>query len=400
MLILAAALSGAAAAQSPPPNKPMPGFRDIPLDAGLAASKAESKPLLLFFDADFSIASRRFAFTTLRDPQVLKLLSERVIAVRVDAAKQRDLCDRYRVDNVPMLLLLNDEGRETDCLMAFGRPKEMIAALEAALRGEDAEARARKLVAEFGEKDPLAREQLASALDRKRDFPAALREYLWCFDEGFKDIRYAAVRRDALINALASLGRDYPPADRALRDRRQEYTKLLLGDSDDPHLARTLAALNRALDDEPATLALLDKLPAESRRRRVLLEQALDVLVAQGRYELVAETIDPMRDFRSKVQLARLSGIGCCSVHSRRGTGSTQTVVERGAALVEVLAATARDQEARDLIAMVLAFEENDENRARLKQALIRAKRPELVEAVDAVPAAPPKPDLPGLGLP
>jgi len=93
---------------------------------------------------------------------------------------------------------------------------------------------------------------------RGEKLPEALSELLWCFDEGMKGSpMMRKVRRIFVSNAMGRLGKTYPPALEALRERRG---KIRLNWQNDAEDWRDLVAINRALGEDPLTLEFYDEL--------------------------------------------------------------------------------------------------------------------------------------------
>ncbi|TAK91642.1 MAG: sigma-70 family RNA polymerase sigma factor, partial [Verrucomicrobia bacterium] len=130
-----------------------------------------------------------------------------------------------------------------------------------------------------------SRYQNAQQLARNGDPAGALKEYLWCFDEGMVKVEsFKGVRTSFLLSSIAELGKDYPEALTALRERRDSVSQRFLSGDSDHNTAYDLASLNRALKDDQHTLSLLDQLPAGDSRRKPLAAGAYDQLVEAQRY--------------------------------------------------------------------------------------------------------------------
>ncbi len=126
-------------------------------------------------------------------------------------------------------------------------------------------ARAVKAIARL--QDPLADQSRQVAMERykeaqrlaKEGKPAeALIGLLWCFDKGKEVPGMDAVRRSAIVSALASLGASYPPALQALCERRDQArmnSTTKAGNSTD---WPDFVAINHYLGEDSVTLAFYD----------------------------------------------------------------------------------------------------------------------------------------------
>lgn len=369
-------------------------FRAQTLPEALVAAGTENKPLLLYVHTRW----QQLPIVILDDPRVKTTLADRFVALRCDLADQPDVAARYDVSRLPLFLLLNADGRETDRIIPFGSPGDIERELQAAAEGINAEDRARTLLERMGSENPFARERLADALTRRERYAEALTEYAWLLDVALKNVMFAAARRDLVAADMARLSSHYPPALDELRKRRTAWADALLAGADDANVARNVASADRALSADADTLALFDKLPAESRARQVLFDRVIDQLIDGGRYNDALRSINPLEHYQLQLQLAgRGGGLACCSLHSARGPGAATPLIERGARLVEATAAKKMDDVARKLIVQTLAVEDTPNSRAILKQRLERVARQDLVSSFPAtVSSQPAKPSTEG----
>jgi thiol:disulfide interchange protein len=103
--------------------------RDLP--AALDRARSEDKPVLINFYADWCVWCKRLEATTLRDAEVASLLKERVIPVSLDVdGDGRELSNRYRVDGLPTILVLDAEGRELGRIPGYISPTGFLETVE------------------------------------------------------------------------------------------------------------------------------------------------------------------------------------------------------------------------------------------------------------------------------
>lgn len=126
-----------------------------------------------------------------------------------------------------------------------------------------------------------ARYKHAQELAKTGNHEEALKEFLWCYDEGMPLIAsYGGVRYSFLLQMIAKLGETYPPALAAMRERRDQaeqrteivkttagYVEVLAGVGDLLH-ARELAASILAYDGSPEAKAILQEHAARARPPR------------------------------------------------------------------------------------------------------------------------------------
>jgi YHS domain-containing protein/thioredoxin-related protein len=88
-----------------------PDWLDSVDDAQRLAAEG-NLPILLHFDASWCGACRRMEKQVLHDTAVKAILGKRLIGVRVDADRHRDLISRYRVSTLPTEIVIAADGTE------------------------------------------------------------------------------------------------------------------------------------------------------------------------------------------------------------------------------------------------------------------------------------------------
>jgi hypothetical protein len=143
--------------------------------------------------------------------------------------------------------------------------------------------------------DPMAKMDHARELVRLGKHEEALKDLLWCYDEGMKDHpEFVGVRVSFLPSQIAELGKTYPPALDALRERRNAAEALVKetgGAWNHSFALMELASLNHVLGNDAANLLLYDRLRAEqpgSPLLTFLQSVVADELVRVGRAEEAA----------------------------------------------------------------------------------------------------------------
>ncbi|HEX5223178.1 MAG TPA: sigma-70 family RNA polymerase sigma factor [Verrucomicrobiae bacterium] len=220
-----------------------------------------------------------------------------------------------------------------------------------------------------------ARYKNAQELARNGDAAGALREYLWCFDIGMRQVAgYAGVRGSYLLSSIVELGKDHPEALAALRERRDQAFQRILESGNDPGAALDYSSLNRALKEDPNLLAFYDQLPPDDQRRKAVAELAYDQLLTAQRYAdaLLGRSYDKiqMHFETGKMDLPLPESIPNREIllQQRRNSLIKTTVKD-----VEVLAGAGDLTQARTLAQRLLAYDNSTETSALLSQHLARA---------------------------
>jgi hypothetical protein len=204
----------------------------------------------------------------------------------------------------------------------------------------------------------------------------ALRELLWCLDEGLPGLTTsntsAEIARAA--RALGKLAERDPAALAALQERVEKLRQRIAAPAGNRQEVPTLAALAQAAGNEAVLLALHDQLPPGDRRRTSLAIYARDQLIAARRYE------DALggSSYRSMVSSFELLTEGTRATGPARGFA-----IRRAATNIEVLAGAGKLEEARELSAKVLRFDPTPETVALLQSHLTRAGQPNLLPPVE-----------------
>lgn len=243
--------------------------------------------------------------------------------------------------------------------------------------GEDALARAERALVSKGADDPLTRERYAAALVGVGRLDEGLAAYLDLAQQAVAAASPAAVvRRGRVLDALAQLGRSHAPARAALEAAAVQAAELLHAeDAGDPRLAADLGAALELAGRHDRVLALFDELAAANPARVGLFDLVFDDLLEAGRYAEVLQLIEPRTGFAGEAALARRTLVTRPALALQgSGRGTFAFALERGMGLVEALAGTGADREARALTQEVLALStDRRHTRAALRSRLVRA---------------------------
>ncbi len=265
-------------------------FYDLSFDDARVKAQAESKSVMVDFYTTWCAPCKQLDKTTFKDEEVVKWLREKTVALKVDAEKQKDLAKRYRISAYPTIVFLKPDGTQTGQVTGYLKTKEFLSQAADALAGISRADRIKGEMTSDGGDDPLKRQALGDALTREGKHEEALGHYLWCFDHGNEHAGYGGVRLSFLLSKIGALGRNYPPALAALRERRDKATDAVVSGKGTFEQAMELNAINRQLGENGRTLEVYDKLAQgadaqDNELRAPMFNEVLDLLLDAERYQ-------------------------------------------------------------------------------------------------------------------
>lgn len=236
-------------------------FLGLSFEEAKARADKERKPIFIDFFTTWCGPCKMLERQTWKDPKAIEWLERRTIPLKIDAEKEERLAGRYRVEAYPTLLFLKSDGTELDRIVGFTEAKEFIQEGEGILSGKDALTRAREKLEAAGVNNPMARMEYARKLAEKDKPAEALKEYLWCFDEGLgHNSAFAGVRLSFLLSNIKNLGQSYPPALDALRERGNKAREQVLAGQGGLQAVMDFASLSETLDEGQQAMAIYQQL--------------------------------------------------------------------------------------------------------------------------------------------
>ena len=100
-------------------------------DAAFTRARAEGKPVLINFYAEWCVWCKHLESVTFRDSKVAGVLAARVVPLSVDIdAVDTDLLRQHRVEAPPTIVLMNPEGQELGRIPGYMPPAGFLRAVE------------------------------------------------------------------------------------------------------------------------------------------------------------------------------------------------------------------------------------------------------------------------------
>lgn len=382
-LVFALALSPSAASA----DEPLDGlFRPLAFPAALETATREQKLVLVDFHATWCGPCRLLDQTTWQDAKVVARVAPTAVAIKVDVDRERDLAKRFKIEAMPTILLLAADGTERDRYVGYLAPAAFLAKYDATLAGRSSVAAARDTVKAKGAKDPKARLELARGLANQENGGAeALEHFLWCYDAGVAaDARFAS-QRNRIPGMIASLGRKYPAALDALRERRAaQWTNLSRpGAKPTTKDCEQLGHLDAALRDEALILDAVTAFKPNASALKAYGEPVQSRLVDMKRYAEALAVSDVEPELAKMEQmLERVESTG--SMSPRQLADLKRKAAKEGALPLEMLAGAGETARAKDLLRRLLAWDDSAAVREVLAKRLVRAGATELAAEVGA----------------
>ena len=275
-------------------------FHDLSIDEAVERAVAEDKAVFVDFFAAWCAPCKVMDTITFQDADVAAWLDENTVALRIDREANepnKALAERYGVRSFPNYVFISPNGNVMDRITGVRMPEQFIKESESIVRGESVIDRARAALAEGSPKNPILRSRLASAYAELGQDEDALREYLWCFDEGEKHLgAYRSMRLSVLLHEIKRLGHRYPPALEALVERRQRAEQRIVDGSAEPDDIAVYTSINRTVDKQEASLALYNRIKHEDTLNRptfeALADEVFDLLMVAGSYKQIMAEYD------------------------------------------------------------------------------------------------------------
>ena len=340
-------------------------FRNLSFDRARQAATDETKRFVLVdFYTVWCGPCKKLDETTWKDHEVRDWLTNEAVCLKVDAEKDVQLAEKYRINVYPTVLLLRPDGTEIDRLVGYRDAKTFLADAREALAGNNSLARARKKLEGSNANDPSLRMTFGDALAQNGRPEEALSEYLWCFDHGLEHgPSFTGVRLSFLLVRIVQLGRKHPAALDELRKRRDAAGKEIVAGKADFNTAMGFAALNAQLGESRQTLALFDRIKADKSQpamvRQYLFDQAIDQLLEAKRYKEVVADLNAETKVRERIaRHERQKGSYPNDANLRKFMGRQVSVY--AAKYYEALLGSGDRTGAAEVAAMIVAFDPSD----------------------------------------
>jgi len=103
-------------------------------EAAFKRARAEHKPVLVSFGAEWCVWCKHLDTITYKDAEVARILADRVVPLEVDIDHaKRELLVRHRIEAPPTIVVLTDDGRELGRIPGYMPPAGFLKTIEGIL---------------------------------------------------------------------------------------------------------------------------------------------------------------------------------------------------------------------------------------------------------------------------
>lgn len=360
-------------------------FQRLSFQAASELARKEGKLVSIDFYTTWCEPCKKLDAETFSQASVAKLIGDTAIAIKLDAEKEgKEIAQRYKVSAYPTFLIARADGVEVDRIIgfrdaaAFIRDFKTVAALAAA--GTTGLEAAKKQVAqtpavqESGGEPEEAQPHLdlARKLIVAGSHEEALKELIWCWDEGKKDPEFARTRSSTVPREMGRLARSYPPAHEVMIVRRDQARERAIANKGGATVVQDLIALNKELKMDEDTIAVFDQMPEGDRRKVTISIYLFDIFLEKQRYA-DATLFNMHESFLMQIERARSQLKGGKVIGP-----PVQYTVTSMAKRVEALAGAGRTDQARELGEKLIELDPTAETKALLNKHAARAGKPGL----------------------
>ena len=357
-------------------------FSDLSFEAACQNAQQGDKIVFVDFFTTWCAPCRLLDIRTWPDPQVITLLEEKTVALRLDAEQQTNLAKRYKIEAYPTMLLLKPDGTELNRLVGFREPKTFLTDFKAALA--DPLPEVKQSATPIGTNDPMVRMKRGVKFAADGQESNALKEYLWCFDHGDEtNPRFDGIRQSILLDHIKKLAGHYPDARTALEIRRDQRLANLSSMETNQQMAVECVRLNNVLNQQEKNFAVFDQIPVGSPVRWAISDLIVNQLLKAKRYADVLTGREAKSLFTKEAELTDYMTNTLNPEdrnHDLYKKSYRKTAVKYGTNLFEALAGLQRNAEAGELAQQILRYDSSATTLSALSEAATRAGNVQLVK--------------------
>jgi tetratricopeptide (TPR) repeat protein len=347
-----------------------------------------------------------YAAYTWSDEEVARWISDQAIAIEIEAGASPDFIERFAVDALPTVLVLDPNGAVRARIRGFRGARSFLREVKERIAASDPVAAARRRLRHAGADDAVARLAYARALEDTNRRKEALAEYIECLDSVSPAMGPQLGARLLAIEGMGRLARTFEPAREALIERHgalRERVLAGLASREDPALFAAMGTQVGKVDDTLAVYRQLLESAPDSITTLLLRRGVVDSLVAVRRYAEVLELIDVLEQFELAHRQQQADATR--PLPSGEESDAFRAFLRRGfvgqaVRYYEILIGAGQTEDATRVAGTILEVDSTAATYAALAEAGLRTGRPtedNLVQARQALALGGDPPDLDAL---
>lgn len=361
-------------------------FADKPFEEAKKAAVEAGKMLLVDFTASWCGPCKRMDRTTWVDPEVVKWIGEKAIAVQIDVDKDPEVSKAFSVSAMPTVVVLRG-GEVFDRSVGYQSPSELLGWLKEVSDGRrrlDAVRAAADRKNPDGQIDVDAKYELARQLTEAGRLDEATESYVWLWQHMLehKPSMYG-VRLSFMRSDLEALARRHAPARERFAALRDETRKRMDADPRDLEAVVDWQALCQVVGDRKAVLVWFDAVrddPERSAQIDRISDDLIELLVDAGRWSDAGKIVeDPVAKCADQLRMIEMGGPAMPDMPKEElealHDSTVRFVVERNARLYASCLAAGRDVAAQKIAGMTFKAADTGSARVELVRVALKARQ-------------------------
>lgn len=276
------------------------GFVELGYDAAFARAAKDNKLVFIDFYTTWCRPCKMMDESTFLNDAVGKWLTDKSVAIKIDAEAEEEIALKHNVDGYPTLIFFKPDGTEFERISGYVPTEDLLRVFRLVESGKTTLIVAKEAL-DKSPNDPVAHLDYAAELARRSRWDEAWAEYNWCLDNGAKnDPKFEQYGADAVLSGMIELG---GPLERArlelmkLRNEAEQRFRDGKGTMVDGKLIRDV---NNAAGEDLRTLEFYDSIlkSGDTKAIETLSVAMMPLLVRAQRFDEINERVKVVDDAR------------------------------------------------------------------------------------------------------
>jgi thioredoxin-like negative regulator of GroEL len=373
------------------------GFQALSFEEALAAAKKADKVVFVDFFTTWCGPCKMLDRSTFKDEEVVKFLSEKTIAIKIDCEQQKELAGRLRVSAYPTMGFYKPDGTEIGRIVGYRDAKRFLDEAIGMASGISPLERLKREVAEGTADDPEKRTRLAELYLEAGQVKDAANELIWVYENTRTVPGWTEIRNGVLLQRLGLIANNHADVRTKMLAVRDRAKATLIERPGDVEAAKDFVSISTQFDDPDEIVAVFPKKPGEAAPadggfsidaftpevKRVFRDAAIDRLLAMGRYDAILIT-DPIEDVAYETR--RLKQLQGFAQRDPRGVEIVkQRLLLRWAKVFQAVAASRPPEQAEALARAIFGVDRSSRTVDWLRNAAKDAGKAEYADRITAI---------------